>query len=174
MLAETLIQGLEAASGFSAPLYWTLKCFCLLWKRVQASLFLQQCDHLQLWWHSNFLTAADKPTLVSRLMVSCFFCSQISLELKLSAGESCWQVWHAVLGRQLPKRSSFVLLRRQWDLHYSNYSVQLLSSFFFFFLSPAQYNADKAIVDSGTTLLRLPEKVFSAVVQAIARTSLVR
>ncbi|KAF4797061.1 beta-site APP-cleaving enzyme 2 [Turdus rufiventris] len=35
-----------------------------------------------------------------------------------------------------------------------------------------EYNADKAIVDSGTTLLRLPEKVFSAVVQAIARTSL--
>ncbi|KAJ7411307.1 Beta-secretase 2 [Willisornis vidua] len=40
------------------------------------------------------------------------------------------------------------------------------------FLSPPQYNADKAIVDSGTTLLRLPEKVFGAVVQAIARTSL--
>ncbi|KAI1241470.1 hypothetical protein IHE44_0004943 [Lamprotornis superbus] len=35
-----------------------------------------------------------------------------------------------------------------------------------------EYNADKAIVDSGTTLLRLPEKVFNAVVQAIARTSL--
>ncbi|OXB79534.1 UNVERIFIED_CONTAM: hypothetical protein H355_000350 [Colinus virginianus] len=35
-----------------------------------------------------------------------------------------------------------------------------------------EYNADKAIVDSGTTLLRLPQKVFSAVVQAIARTSL--
>ncbi|XP_062371200.1 beta-secretase 2 [Cinclus cinclus] len=37
-----------------------------------------------------------------------------------------------------------------------------------------EYNADKAIVDSGTTLLRLPEKVFSAVVQAIARTSLIQ
>uniref|UniRef100_A0A8B9FTS6 Beta-secretase 2 n=1 Tax=Amazona collaria TaxID=241587 RepID=A0A8B9FTS6_9PSIT len=37
-----------------------------------------------------------------------------------------------------------------------------------------EYNADKAIVDSGTTLLRLPQKVFSAVVQAIARTSLVK
>ncbi|XP_074785334.1 beta-secretase 2 isoform X2 [Athene noctua] len=35
-----------------------------------------------------------------------------------------------------------------------------------------EYNADKAIVDSGTTLLRLPQKVFTAVVQAIARTSL--
>ncbi|XP_025933552.1 beta-secretase 2 isoform X2 [Apteryx rowi] len=35
-----------------------------------------------------------------------------------------------------------------------------------------EYNADKAIVDSGTTLLRLPQKVFSAVVQAIVRTSL--
>ncbi|NXO42156.1 BACE2 secretase, partial [Locustella ochotensis] len=37
-----------------------------------------------------------------------------------------------------------------------------------------EYNADKAIVDSGTTLLRLPEKVFGAVVQAIARTSLIQ
>lgn len=36
-----------------------------------------------------------------------------------------------------------------------------------------QYNADKAIVDSGTTLLRLPQKVFNAVVEAVARTSLV-
>lgn len=36
-----------------------------------------------------------------------------------------------------------------------------------------QYNADKAIVDSGTTLLRLPQKVFGAVVDAVARTSLV-
>jgi len=33
---------------------------------------------------------------------------------------------------------------------------------------------DKAIVDSGTTLLRLPINVFSAVVEAIARTSMVR
>lgn len=39
--------------------------------------------------------------------------------------------------------------------------------------SPVQYNADKAIVDSGTTLLRLPQKVFTAVVEAVARTSLV-
>ncbi|XP_053165391.1 beta-secretase 2 [Hemicordylus capensis] len=37
-----------------------------------------------------------------------------------------------------------------------------------------EYNADKAIVDSGTTLLRLPEKVFNAVVGAIARTSLIQ
>ncbi|CAM9632759.1 unnamed protein product [Bubo scandiacus] len=37
-----------------------------------------------------------------------------------------------------------------------------------------EYNADKAIVDSGTTLLRLPQKVFTAVVQAIARTSLIQ
>ncbi|NXS01399.1 BACE2 secretase, partial [Oxylabes madagascariensis] len=44
----------------------------------------------------------------------------------------------------------------------------------FFSFSPPQYNADKAIVDSGTTLLRLPEKVFSAVVQAITRTSLIQ
>uniref|UniRef100_A0A8D1HS40 Beta-secretase 2 n=2 Tax=Sus scrofa TaxID=9823 RepID=A0A8D1HS40_PIG len=35
-----------------------------------------------------------------------------------------------------------------------------------------EYNADKAIVDSGTTLLRLPQKVFNAVVEAVARTSL--
>ncbi|XP_019380043.1 PREDICTED: beta-secretase 2 [Gavialis gangeticus] len=34
-----------------------------------------------------------------------------------------------------------------------------------------EYNADKAIVDSGTTLLRLPQKVFTAVVEAIIRTS---
>ncbi|XP_051498396.1 beta-secretase 2 isoform X3 [Apus apus] len=37
-----------------------------------------------------------------------------------------------------------------------------------------EYNADKAIVDSGTTLLRLPQKVFTAVVQAITRTSLIQ
>ncbi|KAF4020620.1 hypothetical protein G4228_012283 [Cervus hanglu yarkandensis] len=36
-----------------------------------------------------------------------------------------------------------------------------------------EYNADKAIVDSGTTLLRLPQKVFDAVVEAVARTSLI-
>uniref|UniRef100_A0A2K5I2F6 Peptidase A1 domain-containing protein n=1 Tax=Colobus angolensis palliatus TaxID=336983 RepID=A0A2K5I2F6_COLAP len=34
-----------------------------------------------------------------------------------------------------------------------------------------EYNADKAIVDSGTTLLRLPQKVFDAVVEAVARAS---
>jgi beta-site APP-cleaving enzyme 2 (memapsin 1) len=33
---------------------------------------------------------------------------------------------------------------------------------------------DKAIVDSGTTLLRLPANVFNAVVDAITRTSMVR
>ncbi|XP_058041735.1 beta-secretase 2 isoform X2 [Ahaetulla prasina] len=37
-----------------------------------------------------------------------------------------------------------------------------------------EYNSDKAIVDSGTTLLRLPEKVFSAVVGAITQTSLIQ
>lgn len=37
-----------------------------------------------------------------------------------------------------------------------------------------QYNSDKAIVDSGTTLLRLPEKVFDAVVEAITHMSIVR
>ncbi|KAJ8257145.1 hypothetical protein COCON_G00192970 [Conger conger] len=37
-----------------------------------------------------------------------------------------------------------------------------------------EYNADKAIVDSGTTLLRLPQNVFSAVVEAIAQTSLIQ
>lgn len=31
-----------------------------------------------------------------------------------------------------------------------------------------KYNADKAIVDSGTTLLRLPQKVLAAVVEAVA------
>ncbi|XP_011724307.1 beta-secretase 2 isoform X2 [Macaca nemestrina] len=35
-----------------------------------------------------------------------------------------------------------------------------------------EYNADKAIVDSGTTLLRLPQKVFDAVVEAVAHASL--
>lgn len=34
-----------------------------------------------------------------------------------------------------------------------------------------EYNTDKAIVDSGTTLLRLPVNVFSAVVEAITRSS---
>lgn len=42
------------------------------------------------------------------------------------------------------------------------------------FLSFFQYNMDKAIVDSGTTLLRLPVNVFNAVVEAITRSSLVR
>ncbi|KAK9402089.1 beta-secretase 2 [Crotalus adamanteus] len=37
-----------------------------------------------------------------------------------------------------------------------------------------EYNSDKAIVDSGTTLLRLPEKVFNAVVGAITQTSLIQ
>ncbi|XP_029528215.1 beta-secretase 2-like isoform X1 [Oncorhynchus nerka] len=37
-----------------------------------------------------------------------------------------------------------------------------------------EYNKDKAIVDSGTTLLRLPVNVFSAVVEAISRTSLIQ
>ncbi|MBN3300146.1 BACE2 secretase, partial [Amia calva] len=37
-----------------------------------------------------------------------------------------------------------------------------------------EYNVDKAIVDSGTTLLRLPDNVFAAVVGAIIRTSLVQ
>ncbi|XP_036392548.1 beta-secretase 2 [Megalops cyprinoides] len=37
-----------------------------------------------------------------------------------------------------------------------------------------EYNADKAIVDSGTTLLRLPENVFGALVEAIIRTSLIQ
>uniref|UniRef100_V9KIB4 Beta-secretase 2 n=1 Tax=Callorhinchus milii TaxID=7868 RepID=V9KIB4_CALMI len=36
-----------------------------------------------------------------------------------------------------------------------------------------EYNTDKAIVDSGTTLLRLPIKVFGAVVSAIKRASLI-
>ncbi|XP_058517590.1 beta-secretase 2 [Ochotona princeps] len=36
-----------------------------------------------------------------------------------------------------------------------------------------EYNADKAIVDSGTTLLRLPQKVFDAVVEGVARSSLI-
>ncbi|KAK1344324.1 hypothetical protein QTO34_014891 [Cnephaeus nilssonii] len=36
-----------------------------------------------------------------------------------------------------------------------------------------EYNADKAIVDSGTTLLRLPLKVFDAVVDGVARASLI-
>ncbi|KAM5150334.1 beta-secretase 2-like [Callospermophilus lateralis] len=36
-----------------------------------------------------------------------------------------------------------------------------------------EYNVDKAIVDSGTTLLRLPQKVFDAVVEAVARTSMI-
>ncbi|XP_076837773.1 beta-secretase 2 isoform X2 [Brachyhypopomus gauderio] len=36
-----------------------------------------------------------------------------------------------------------------------------------------EYNSDKAIVDSGTTLLRLPTTVFSALVEAIAQSALV-
>ncbi|XP_061682555.1 beta-secretase 2 [Syngnathoides biaculeatus] len=37
-----------------------------------------------------------------------------------------------------------------------------------------EYNLDKAIVDSGTTLLRLPVNVFNAVVDAITRSSLIQ
>lgn len=37
-----------------------------------------------------------------------------------------------------------------------------------------EYNTDKAIVDSGTTLLRLPDKVFNAMVEAIVQTSLIQ
>uniref|UniRef100_A0A667YP44 Beta-secretase 2 n=1 Tax=Myripristis murdjan TaxID=586833 RepID=A0A667YP44_9TELE len=37
-----------------------------------------------------------------------------------------------------------------------------------------EYNMDKAIVDSGTTLLRLPVNVFNAVVEAITHTSLIQ
>ncbi|XP_076001434.1 beta-secretase 2 [Genypterus blacodes] len=37
-----------------------------------------------------------------------------------------------------------------------------------------EYNMDKAIVDSGTTLLRLPANVFNAVVEAITRSSLIQ
>lgn len=40
-------------------------------------------------------------------------------------------------------------------------------------LDCTEYNADKAIVDSGTTLLRLPDKVFNAVVDGIIQTSLI-
>ncbi|KAG9486246.1 hypothetical protein GDO78_009027, partial [Eleutherodactylus coqui] len=39
-------------------------------------------------------------------------------------------------------------------------------------LDCTEYNLDKAIVDSGTTLLRLPDKVFNAVVDGIIQTSL--
>ncbi|XP_018408190.1 PREDICTED: beta-secretase 2 isoform X2 [Nanorana parkeri] len=39
-------------------------------------------------------------------------------------------------------------------------------------LDCTEYNTDKAIVDSGTTLLRLPDKVFNAMVEAIIQTSL--
>lgn len=37
-----------------------------------------------------------------------------------------------------------------------------------------EYNMDKAIVDSGTTMLRLPVNVFNAVVEAITRSSLIQ
>uniref|UniRef100_H3CCZ7 Beta-secretase 2 n=1 Tax=Tetraodon nigroviridis TaxID=99883 RepID=H3CCZ7_TETNG len=37
-----------------------------------------------------------------------------------------------------------------------------------------EYNTDKAIVDSGTTLLRLPVPVFNALVDAITRSSLIQ
>ncbi|XP_018408188.1 PREDICTED: beta-secretase 2 isoform X1 [Nanorana parkeri] len=41
-------------------------------------------------------------------------------------------------------------------------------------LDCTEYNTDKAIVDSGTTLLRLPDKVFNAMVEAIIQTSLIQ
>lgn len=37
--------------------------------------------------------------------------------------------------------------------------------------SPSQYNYDKSIVDSGTTNLRLPKKVFEAAVKSIKAAS---
>ncbi|XP_001370392.2 beta-secretase 2 [Monodelphis domestica] len=36
-----------------------------------------------------------------------------------------------------------------------------------------EYNVDKAIVDSGTTLFHLPKKVFDAVIEAVSHTSLI-
>lgn len=39
---------------------------------------------------------------------------------------------------------------------------------------PSQYNYDKSIVDSGTTNLRLPKKVFEAAVKSIKTASAVR
>ncbi|KAM5179399.1 beta-secretase 2 [Mantella aurantiaca] len=41
-------------------------------------------------------------------------------------------------------------------------------------LDCTEYNTDKAIVDSGTTLLRLPDKVFNAMVEGIVQTSLIQ
>lgn len=38
-------------------------------------------------------------------------------------------------------------------------------------MSPPQYNYDKSIVDSGTTNLRLPKKVFEAAVKSIKMVS---
>ncbi|XP_072470882.1 beta-secretase 2 [Notamacropus eugenii] len=40
-------------------------------------------------------------------------------------------------------------------------------------LDCSEYNIEKAIVDSGTTLLHLPPKVFDAVIEAVSRTSLI-
>lgn len=57
--------------------------------------------------------------------------------------------------------------------HVTEENKNLSPPFFIHLLSISQYNQDKAIVDSGTTLLRLPVNVFSAVVEAISRTSLV-
>ncbi|XP_044526247.1 beta-secretase 2 isoform X2 [Gracilinanus agilis] len=39
-------------------------------------------------------------------------------------------------------------------------------------LDCSEYNVDKAIVDSGTTLFHLPQKVFEAVIEAVSHTSL--
>ncbi|XP_068122135.1 beta-secretase 2 [Hyperolius riggenbachi] len=41
-------------------------------------------------------------------------------------------------------------------------------------LDCTEYNTDKAIVDSGTTLLRVPDKVFNAMVEAIVGISLIQ
>ncbi|XP_044526246.1 beta-secretase 2 isoform X1 [Gracilinanus agilis] len=40
-------------------------------------------------------------------------------------------------------------------------------------LDCSEYNVDKAIVDSGTTLFHLPQKVFEAVIEAVSHTSLI-
>lgn len=147
----------------------------LLWEGPVFA-FLQQWDHLhQLWWHGNFLPGADKPTPVSGLMLSCFlfalsFRWNWSCQLERAADKYDTHFWEG----SCQKGAALFWLGDSGICITGTTAYNFSLLFVFLFLSPPQYNADKAIVDSGTTLLRLPEKVFSAVVQAIARTSLVR
>ncbi|CAM9316310.1 unnamed protein product, partial [Lampetra planeri] len=75
--------------------------------------------------------------------------------------------WQGILGLAYP-----MLAREEW--YYQVEVLKLEVGDQNLDLDCREYNTDKAIVDSGTTLLRLPVNVFNAVVDAITRSSLIQ